>query len=237
MTYINIDLEIIARHSTHWPSNQDILHDGNNGLHVAVHASPTPDTLPHHLDRIRNSENRTRTRDGAVMKLRHAWQLWGKPKPPTQTKGDEYDLLCAAMLTHTQTYYQLPKQHQEQIATILANLARDTLRVTAHDMEPLGLWCPECKRNELGRPFTSEGILDLAICPTCGQWWSMADLEAYAKASARYGNTSVPVTISEAARMLDESVKTLSARVRRQQISPIGRRGKRRLYSLSDLRQ
>ena len=235
---IKAEIDTILRLAGQWPNRNDLLEDSRAGLHVAVSSSTNPCALPHHLDRVVNTHSTTRTRHGAVVKLRRVWFLWGKPRPSktVQAKGDEYTTLCSALLLALPRLAELDESVVTEGAAILSQLARDTIDVTAHGSEPTGIACPSCREGALARPYTDEGLLDVLTCDECGNWWSYEMLRSIAHASARYGTTDIDVTISDAARLLGEDPDTIWARASRRHAARRGSRHGRHLYRLSDLR-
>ena len=229
-------LHTIQALSREWYTVWDTLHDGGQTQALLnIDRTHNHDGLPHNLDRIVDTDQTTKTRHGAVVKLRKVWFYWGKPRPPKSIDGDEYDLLCAALIAHTARLNEIKPDTLEATQKILRKLAQDAQRATAHGAENTHIACPECETGTLEQPYTSDGLMDGVVCAWCGQYWSIDDIIATAKARARLGLSDCQVTLAEASNLLGIDIKTLFARVKRSNIQPVADR-KRKMYSLLELR-
>lgn len=225
-------IKTILRLSGEWPTREDLLHDGDGQPAVRVSASKPHEALPFHLDRVTDTDGHVKTRDGMTAALARIWEEWTGAKPPRYVT---YEFLCGRMLMLL-AKGSFSEDEEREYAARLARLEADALRQTAHGIEPCGIACPACGEGALGRPYTSEGLLDILVCDKCSEPYSMTELKALGNAHAKYGDANINVTLKEAEGILGIPLKTLHARVTRNNIKPAEWRGGRKAYAIKDIR-
>lgn len=213
------NLRVIRWLLPQWPSDDELRATRRgDGVPGGRPVPPPPDVLPFNLDKTLDLPGTPKTRDGVLGELQKLVAVWlAVLDPQLSTPVDPARYLADNV---GRARDKLEPVEWEQSARLVARVARIAEDTCGYGAMYTGKACPRCATVTLTRRFTDNGLEDLLRCTACGSSYTEEQWTRAAVLYVRYTRPDTLLTVSEAAQLLGEDVKTVWARVKRRGHTP-----------------